>query len=615
MAQDGDRKFSEQKSAVRPEHDRDAPLADVGETLSYPSSLFGNPVLGTRGNAPAQISLMLSVQRTHGNRAARHLLGDSVPAPETSSSSISRAVQRFRERSAHEPSPVVARTGESTRTTSIQRQSVPDPAAEEASAIKDCQKFAPGWMKGMLKDMSGLDLQHLQKMQEVNDAGKVPGIDRARLGAAIDAVLTSKLPAVLKSTTLDWLEKNAENHSDQVSDIRDTVGLATFEPAFVRIVKTLGASIKAKRADYDTKMASTTVATDDKQNADPHTDNENRRKLTEAVYKSTEPLLKTLKEITKGRGDRYKCDDPAAEDAILATLQLETVFNAEATLAAPGTAREDSAKAVNQNKSLAWCGAFAAKSYLESEMVQKMTPGFPSTERMEGFFTYKPYTAMEPRWVFDQGDWKTIQDFHLNVRHAPRKWISDTEIFKTKGGGLDIRPGDIVLLDNNPNTRVEIEVTDPADPTKKTQKTVKPAEVPAGAKIIRTIPGEKADHIQMVQSWNPATHELFVIEGNSDGYIVDSDPAHPDPQGETPDQKTKRKEIEAATGQHLKPGTDASHVAVGMSDLANQPDPGALALSRKARVYGIGRLSIADFETYTYDTSIDKPKAPPKDKK
>lgn len=147
------------------------------------------------------------------------------------------------------------------------------------------------------------------------------------------------------------------------------------------------------------------------------------------------------------------------------------------------------------------------------------------------------------------------------------------------------------------------------------KKTVKVSEIPQGARVIRQIPGPKGDHVQMVQSWNPATRELFVIEGNSDGYVVDNDPTHLDPAGETSAQKAKRKEIEAATGKKLKPSTDPSHVAVGMSDLGNQPDPANLRLDRKARVYGIGRVSIVDFETQTYDSSKEKPTAPPKDKK
>lgn len=617
MAEDRDHKSREHNSTPRSKQDDHAPSTSVAETPSLPSSLLGNSVFGARGNSSVQISLMTEIQQTQGNRAVQRMLKTSSPAPVAPSSNINRDVQRFLQRSAYGSARTQDHNGERSQTTSIQRQNKPspDPAAEEAKAIEDCKLHAGGWMKAMLEKMSAMDVAHLQKMQEVNDAGKALGYVNTRLGAAIDAVLASKTSSALRPATLDWLAKNAEGYWDQVNDIRDKVGMGTFEPAFVKIVQTLGAAIKAKRTDYDAKMASTKVATDAQGADDPRADNENRRKLAESTYSQTKPLLNALKQITQGRAARYKCGDSAIEDAILATLELEIVFSAEATLSSPGNDREDAASAVGMDKSIEWCGAFVAKNYLQSELISKMVPGFPSTERLEAFFHYTQYIGTEPKWVFDQGEWKDLKAYHTS-RSAERKWIGDADIFsKGKDGALDIRPGDVVLLDNNPNKRAEIEVPDPSNPEKKVKKTVKYADIPQGAKIIRVIEGEKGDHVQMVQSWNPATRELFVIEGNSDGYVVDNNPAHPDPAGESADQKKKRQEIEAATGKKLKTSTDPSHVAVGVSDLANQPDPSKLAASRKARVYGIGRLSIVDFETQTYDNSKEKPKNPPKGKK
>jgi hypothetical protein len=491
-----------------------------------------------------------------------------------------------------------------------------DTTAEEASAIADCQKIAPGWMRTMLKDLAALPQDHLTTMQKVTDDGKVAGIDKARLSAALDAVLAKKTGNPLKSTTLDWLAENSIAHSDQVIDIKNTVGLATFEPAFVKIVQFLGNSILLVRLPYNISTNLTTVATDAKGTADPHTDNENRRKMTVSTYQATKPFLDPLKDITKDRPARYKCENQSVEDAILAALQLEIVFNAENTLASPDNARADSATAVGMDKSIEWCGAFVAKSYLESEVVDKMKVGFPSTERLEAFFHYDQYIGNEPMWVLDEGDWKQLQEYH-HKRGSERKWIDDKTIFANgKSGTLDIRPGDVVLLDNNPNKRaeVEVEVADDKDPTKKKKvtKTYKYDEIPAGGTIKRVIEGEKADHVQMVQSWNPATRELFVIEGNSSGYIIDTDSAHPAIAGESEADRKKREEIEAATGKKLTKGKDFSHVAVGMNDLADQPDPSKLKAGRSARVYGIGRLSIVDFENQTYDNSPKnkKPKPP-----
>ncbi len=487
-----------------------------------------------------------------------------------------------------------------------------DPYTDEAAAIEEAKTLAAGWMKPLVEKMAAMELDHLKTLQQVTEGGKVPGIDNKRLAAAIDSALSKKIGSALKTETLDWLVANSINHADQVIEIRDIVGLALFEPAFIRLVKNFGTLIQAVRAGYETTMSSKTIATDKDKNSDPKADNENRRKATETAYRGTQPLLDKLKEITKGRAARYKADDPKAEDTILAALELETVFNAEATLGSPDNARADAANAVGMDKSIEWCGAFVAKSYVQSELVDKMVKGFPSTERLEAFFHYDQYLGTEPKWIYDQGEWKLLKDYQAQ-RGSPRKWTGDDVISaQGKSGDLDIRPGDVILLDNNPNKRADIEVADSTDPTKTVKKTIKYSEIPAGAKIVRVIEGEKADHVQMVQSWNPATRELFLIEGNSDGYIIDKDPAHPAPAGESDAKRKKREDIEAATGQKLTNGKDGSHVAVGMNDLADQPDPKKLAANRSARVYGIGRLSIVDFEMQTYDNSAKKPAKPPK---
>jgi hypothetical protein len=492
----------------------------------------------------------------------------------------------------------------------IARESAPD----EASAIADCKKIASVAMGAMLKELAAMPEDHLKTMQQVVEANKVAGIDNPRFSAALDAVLAKKAVSSLKATTLDWLVSNAVAHSDEVIELKNRVGLAIFEPAFTKIVLSLGNSIIQTRQSYNLTLNNTTITSDKEGNDDPHADNEKRREKTVATYEATKAFLGPLKSITKDRPARYKCGDATVEDAILAALQLEVVFNAEATLASPTNAQADSARAVGMDNNIQWCGAFVAKSYLESELVDKMKGGFPSTERLEAFFHYQQYTEKDPKWIQDGGEWKDLKTYHTQ-RGSARKWIDDKTIFaEGKSGTLDIRPGDVVLLDNNTNKRaeVDVEVPDKTDPTKthKVTKTYNYASIPANGTIKRVIEGDKADHIQMVQSWNPATRELFVVEGNSDGYIIDTDPTHPAIRGESEADRQQRQEIEAATGTKLTKPTDSSHVAAGINNLADQPDPSKLKAGRAARVYGIGRLSIVDFETQTYHNSPTKPPLP-----
>ncbi len=581
------------KSNQKSEPDK-APLSASRPQADNTESLSANLNFPTARTVPTLERVANQLQRIQGSEA-RQTAFYSLQR-QLGNNYVARLARQLHE--AKPPAAYVARDG----------------AAVETSAVEDCKKIAVGQMGAILKSLAALPVDHLTDMYKATNDNSVPGIDKERFSAALDAVLSKKSSDPLKSTTLNWLVNNSTNHADEVIAIKNMVGVAAFESAFVEIVQFLGDAILLIRTSYNLAINNTTVSTDDKGNEDPHTDNENRRKRTVLFHETAKPFLESLKKITKDRPARYRCEDTGIEDAILAALQLEVVFNAEKTLASPATARADSAKAVGMDSSMEWCGAFVAKSYLESEVVDKMKSGFPSTERLEAFFHYQQYIGTEPKWVYDESEWKDLKEYHKK-RGSERKWIDDTAIFaRGKSGDLDIRPGDVVLLDNNTTKRaeVEVEVPDSKDPTKthKVVKTYKYNAIPADGTIKRVIEGEKADHIQMVQSWNPATRELFVVEGNSDGYIIDTDPAHPAITGESAADGKTRQEIEAATGTKLTKGKDYSHVAAGINNLADQPDPSKLKAGRSARVYGIGRLSIVDFENQTYNNSTKKPNPP-----
>ena len=79
----------------------------------------------------------------------------------------------------------------------------------------------------------------------------------------------------------------------------------------------------------------------------------------------------------------------------------------------------------------------------------------------------------------------------------------------------------------------------------------------------------EADHIMMVHSFHAATNTLFTIGGNDGGYMVDTKPATA-PRGE-PRGSQKRDQLEAASGQSLKPG-GGGKVAMNTYDLDDQAE-------------------------------------------
>ena len=138
---------------------------------------------------------------------------------------------------------------------------------------------------------------------------------------------------------------------------------------------------------------------------------------------------------------------------------------------------------------------------------------------------------------------------------------------------MDIRPGDIVLQDNRDDS--------------------------------------KADHIQMVQSWEPATQTLFTIDGNGGGYQVDNRPiAKANKDKPTPDDE-KKKAVEASTGYRLRSGSGGGVVGLGSYNLSAEPTEQEVKKARQngkkiVRIVGIGRPSLVDFETQRYLTKLPR---------
>jgi hypothetical protein len=214
---------------------------------------------------------------------------------------------------------------------------------------------------------------------------------------------------------------------------------------------------------------------------------------------------------------------------------------------------------------------------MQSNLDSDLRGGFFHTENVVDYFRYdyaRVNLSRIKKWIWADGSWRDIRTYH-EERGSLRQWIDAAGIQASGGAGLDIRPGDVALIDNRGT--------------------------------------ERPDHIVMVDSYDDATKTLITIGGNDSGYTIDTNPAHPAPAHETADDRTKRETLEAGTGQSLTPGSGGG-VGYGLQDLGNQPAPGPIEHSHgasgrpHARVFGVGRPSVVDFEDHFYDaTTVQHP--------
>jgi hypothetical protein len=204
-----------------------------------------------------------------------------------------------------------------------------------------------------------------------------------------------------------------------------------------------------------------------------------------------------------------------------------------------------------------WCGMFVAASMFRGSALDKnVRMAFAHTDNVHDFFTYDRQPTNDRRtplsiWAEDR--WWRVREYH-EQRGLPRTWLTGAGL-----AGGDIRPGDVALIRHR-GTRPQDAI---------------------------------ANHIVMVDSWDPETGKLVTIEGN----VLEG--VRPDAAGDP--QRT--------AGGGLRSTTTAapSSTAVHVRDMNDQQTltPGAGAggayQERGARtVFGIGRPSLVDFEAHDY---------------
>jgi len=273
------------------------------------------------------------------------------------------------------------------------------------------------------------------------------------------------------------------------------------------------------------------------------------------------PRLPDLIRMRDAMRGRWLVDDLAARDAVLAAVQLQAATDAQGELETDWkTVRERVTKAASMPVESEWCGMFSGDHLIKASLDEDLRHGFLSTYSLEDFFTYRydQFPERVRKWIWDDDGWQELR-VHHNARGALRRWLPRSEM--SAGGALDIRPGDVVLI----------------DPDRK------------GA----------ADHIVMAASYDPATNTLVTIGGNDSGFVLMG------PKDKEPGADPKLDTAEAATGLELKPG-GGGRVAVGVHQVT--PDG-----KKPAIVYGVGRPSLVDLEERTYAFKpLDKPPPPPK---
>ena len=131
-------------------------------------------------------------------------------------------------------------------------------------------------------------------------------------------------------------------------------------------------------------------------------------------------------------------------------------------------------------------------------------------------------TKLEPD-LFRTVTGLSVKDFHT-ARGEPRKWTGHAEL--SKGGDLDIQPGDMVLIDWD-------------------------------------LTGT-ADHIVLASSYDSVTGYLVTIGGNDSGFVVAAPGKHKEAT-----EGSKRDIAEEATGLELTEG-GGGKVAVGANDVVDR---------------------------------------------
>lgn len=399
------------------------------------------------------------------------------------------------------------------------------------------------WMKILMQNIKNKDDAFKKGLINYLTNAKILAGSKGRTLAAAEAA--AKIP--FSEESKKWVKDAINTNPDQVQEIRMAVGDTEFDKVAIAIIRELTQKLQTINKD---RVANPTLKT----------------------YQNDEYLMKQLEVLSP-----------------LAAIQLKVVFAAEQDLESGNDSnikRDSPNYGGNEDN---WCGAFLGQKYKDG-LSEKFKTMFGGVGGMQNFFTYQGM----PKILDDDGKPISVQDYHKK-NGSERQWIKSTVIkdSKDKNTDMDIRPGDIVLLDYKG--------------------------------------GDNADHIQMVLGWDPEKRKLFTIDGNGGGYTIKKSSS----TGNEKNEDEKIKEVEKFTGYDLGKGPGSGHIGVGVKDLNDMADPSDIKKrfpsykygkcqdnvykkghkdecdelykklygERKEKewiIVGIGRPSIEDFKIHTY---------------
>ncbi|PIE17106.1 MAG: hypothetical protein CSA66_06790 [Proteobacteria bacterium] len=220
-----------------------------------------------------------------------------------------------------------------------------------------------------------------------------------------------------------------------------------------------------------------------------------------------------------------------------------------------------------------WCGMFVgAHLYRGGGLDEELRAGMFHTSNVLDYFQYQQKTNAKraPKSIWADGSWHDLKTYH-GTRGSQRRWTTRAAITTAmeNKSPLDIRPGDVVLIDHS------------------------------GLK-------KSPQHITMVESYDPATQTLVTIEGNTGG-IQSADKPVKDAQGVAHPRKHRGPD---GAGLHTRDMTAMSAASAAAwdtvhkdKDKATKAKPKGAYLGRRgATIFGVGRPSVVDFEEHSYAT-------------
>ncbi len=309
-------------------------------------------------------------------------------------------------------------------------------------------------------------------------------------------------------------------------------------------------------------------------------------------------FLADLRRIGAAGGDMTAASH-VCQDAVLAIQQGASAMSARATWALkPGEAegaadiaaqkkkKDDPLNAIfkdagysstvatqdgKPDKIADWCGMFVGASLVRGGgLDEELRAGMLHTDNVQSYFKYVGGTRT-PKSIWADGEWHDLKTYH-GGRGAVRGWQDRASVTATMEGGaaLDVRPGDVVLIDHGGNS-------------------------------------SSPQHITMVESYDAETKQLTTIEGNTSGIR----PASDGKVEQVGDDGTHYKENKSGldgSGLHTRDMTNmskgsrethADQHAANMANYNGRPK-GSYKGTKGSTVFGVGRPSAVDFEEHEY---------------